>query len=162
MYTYKLILDNSEENNFTLYVPIPILENGSIFKAMNNIYILHGNVTIEFIETIHGKALNITGQGNFKLEAKLNGSTKIELSMGVENYTTKDTSNREYWLYYNNIEQSKSEISNIKIISYSNNWVENNQGIKIKMGASFNSTIEGDLIQGWQKIGGIYNVIYSD
>ena len=30
------------------------------------------------------------------------------------------------------------------------------------MGTSFNTTIEGDLIQGWQKIGGFYNIIYSD
>ena len=160
LYVYSLKLDTKrEENDFMLYAPVPVLKNGTIFEAMNNIQVLRGNITIQFIDTIHGKAICIYGRGDFEIKATLRGCTYVELSMRVNNYTSKDPNNREYWLYYNS---SKFEIAIIKLISESNNWVSDGHGHKIKDGDSFCILIEGSLRNGWQKINATYKSTVVD
>jgi hypothetical protein len=57
--------------NFTIYSPLPVNETGELdHEVFNENYItVEGNASYQVIDTQYGKALNITGKGNFSFRA---------------------------------------------------------------------------------------------
>ncbi len=60
-YTYDLYIENIS-SEFEIIVPIPILENGTVFPYFGNVSSAYAN--IEIVSTSYGPGLKITGQEN--------------------------------------------------------------------------------------------------
>ncbi|MFQ6054514.1 MAG: hypothetical protein ACE5J3_00845 [Methanosarcinales archaeon] len=65
--TYNIYIHSNGTGVITLYAPVLQTSYGSLLKLHRKETFINGNASYEIINTIHGKALKITGTGNIKL-----------------------------------------------------------------------------------------------
>jgi hypothetical protein len=157
LYTYSVEF-NTEESEFILYAPIPVLNNGSPFEAFNNLQIKYGKIEYSFINTIYGTAMNISGSNSFMVEAKLKGHINVDLSLKSKNKSLKEAGFL-YWIFFNSTNNNKN--NSLEIISDCDNWVENNDGKKTGPSDEKQEWINTSLNHGWNEyLGQYFSIIF--
>jgi len=76
---YGVEIDVNETFDYTVYVPLPINENGIVFNMIYTPQILDGVASYEVLETEHGKALKIVCRGNVTFCTELNSDGNVSL-----------------------------------------------------------------------------------
>jgi hypothetical protein len=74
---YGVEINVNETFDYTVYVPIPINEDGIVFNMIYTPQILDGVTAYEVFETEHGKALKIVGRGNVTFCTELNSDGNV-------------------------------------------------------------------------------------
>jgi len=147
-FKYLIELIPTDDSYFEIIVPIILNENDlNISPIMNEISII-GNGNYEYNDTIFGKALKISGNGEIILinegkEKMPYGWLNLLYDSDDDGITIDETNDVKYWVSAN-----FSNSNNIHIKMYSNIYHSKKEN---KM---YISTFEDDLINGWQKIDG--------
>lgn len=115
----QIILNTTE--NYVIYAPIFVLNNGTKSIINEQFKIISGNADFQLIDTKFGPAISINSSKNVTIE--LNGTDMIDfsyndalipdiyLSLNINNTLKWETNTHNYWMYCNN---NKSD--NIQII----------------------------------------------
>lgn len=96
-YEYEVTISSENEENFTLLIPFPLNDNDISVQFLTNLTVIGGNCTYEIEETIHGKALNITGNKSIRLLSKGNEQGLAE-NLSMYNGTTSFHQD-EFWIF---------------------------------------------------------------
>jgi hypothetical protein len=106
-YKYEFEIITTIDNEYILYIPIPVEKNGESSSIISKLKVIKGKVKTEIIDTEHGKALKIDGKGNasFKSVGKdfstlfILGDSDIHY-LSMQN-NSENLRGKEYWIYYN-------------------------------------------------------------
>ena len=143
-YLYEIEIIPNGSFFYNIYMPAPIFfENKSLCQhIINDIEIKNGDPKISIVDTLYGKALNISGNNNITIYAygtinvlNQRGPT-IFLSLELKNYTINTFSTEKYWIYSNK--------SNINILINLLN--------EYKSGSYEYLSERTEIIRGWQII----------
>ncbi len=102
-YSLKIITDTDE--GYTLMVPVPLNKTGAQYAGfIDELTVTLGEVDISVVDTLHGKALEVTGSGNATLEWDSRWSAEDEgwylnISMTSGNPFDHDNDTRSSWIY---------------------------------------------------------------
>lgn len=148
-YKYHVEISSLNYINYTLYLPIPIHEDGSVSEMIDYLKIVKGNGKFEIIESNYGKALKLTGNGFIVLE--INDSQILKMPNknnlpGIYLSLENKSSNEIYYNLYGSFENN-SEI-NMKLIYHFSHQTGPRGAIGIDI------IIIGRLNNGWNSIKG--------
>lgn len=106
-YNYKIIIMQNTTENYYVWIPAPDDVDGNVqpenLLASFNVEPVTSNVLIKYADTPHGKALNISGQGNMTITLALHGNPDtygFYSSMTLTNMSQSDASS-DCWLFSN-------------------------------------------------------------
>jgi hypothetical protein len=165
-YEYNLHVIPDENGNYTLYVPILINEDESISELTEGLHITSGNATNEIIDTEHGWALKIEGEGEVVFES----STKEQISYPYLSMLNETIDRREtlgevdFWIFCNRPNGSGNITLSVHLETQSERDWYNGLGMhKWSSGNTREEEIEEvTLTSGWQKVPGYISVEVSN
>lgn len=144
-YTFKAEITSSTDSNYTILIPLVIdMEKETISPIMDNLTI-NGLAKIEYIDTVYGPALNVTGKGDIVLT--INGKNKISPSLLSLLYDSDNdgriTDEYDMVKFWINLTSMESGTIHLK-----QNFDMRASGFNIRISS------EGDIDKGLQKIDG--------
>ncbi len=157
-YEYKLLITPKDVENYTLYVPIAINEDGSVSELMDDLHITKGNASYEIIETEYGKVLKIVANGEVNFESS--GKRRIpmpHLSMlNVTEEGEQASGDVEFWVYCD--KPIDSDNITLTLHLSAEVWRDWYNGLGMHKWYSYTEREEQiedvAITQGWQKVHG--------
>jgi len=152
IYQYDFIINTESSLYYHMKIPVLINEiNGEISPAMYQLNI-EGDCSIELINTIYGKAIEIYGKGNIYLNVRK--EEKIPLAwLNMVNNSYNDSNYKKYYWTYSNVTDMNIEI-NISLTSFVYHYLNEHQAV------SYNNYIKYSGIDiGWQNYPGVQYIV---
>lgn len=157
---FKIIITNSNDEDYNVYIPIPLVNNTSSLLGNKDLLITHGTGKFNIQDSEKGLVLNISGNSSLTIELTDLGKEKlinninrsIYLSTLIDedkdNFYLDEIGRVQYWLYL--YSQHFNKINIYYYFDYSNNYYY------------YETEINQSMSYGWNKSFGTVNIITSD